>query len=252
MGGLTRSLFSLMPISTLTLLQFSSGKAVRFVAFFSALPILFGVIYRVGSGSETPGEFISGTLIDILLGTLLPIATLILATSAFRDEIDDRTMVYLVLKPVSKFRIVAEKYLAVTETTVLALWAGTIVTWIIVATSDPGGTADLLMAALVAILVGVLAYGAVFIAVSLFIPRALVVGIIYTLIWETLFSRLIPGVWILSIRHYVESIYYRLADDPTMDLNNAVQLYSALPAITIMIALALALATWRIRTMDFE
>lgn len=252
---MTRTLISLLPVSTLTLLQFSNGKAVRFVAAFSALPALFGLIFALSSDESTAAEFLHFIMSGILLGTLLPIATLILATTAFRDEIEDRTMVYLILKPVSRFRLVAEKYLAVVQVTTLSLWVGMILTWIIVgaiATSELVDTVDVLVAALVTILIGVMLYAAVFIAVSLVIPRALVVGIIYTLIWESLFSRLIPGVWVMSLRHYVESIYFRLVDDPTLDMDNALQLYSALPLIAIVIAAALGFAALRLRTMDFE
>jgi ABC-2 type transport system permease protein len=237
---------------TLTLLQFSSGKAVRFVVFFSTLPALFGVIYRIGNSDDSPSMFISTLMLDIVLGTLLPIATLILATSALRDEIDDRTMVYLVVKPITKLRIAAEKYLAVIQATVIALWFGMILTWIIVSGSDLVDSVDVLLAALITLLIGVMAYGAVFIAISLIVPRSLIVGIIYTLIWESLISRLIPGVWVMSIRHYVQSIYVRLVDDPTVELDRAVQLYSAIPLISVTIVVALLLAALRLRTMDFE
>jgi ABC-2 type transport system permease protein len=252
MSNLTRSLISFLPISTLTLLQFSSGKAIRFVFFFSALPITFGLIYRVGDISDPPEIFFSGIMLNTVLGTLLPIASLILATSAFRDEIEDRTMAYLIIKPVSRFRIVAEKYLAVTESTVLALWFGAIATWVIVSGSHMPDTIGVLVAAIVAILVGVAAYSAVFIAISLLVPRALVVGILYTLIWESLLSRFIPGVWTLSVRHYVESVFVRLLNDSGVTLDNSVKLYSAIPAVVIMIAIALGLSALRLRTMDFE
>lgn len=252
MTGFTRTLISLLPISTLTLLQFSGGKAIRFVVFFAALPMLFGVIYQIGSVTESPGTYLSNLMIGIILGTLLPITTLILATSAFRDEIEDRTMVYLVVKPISRFRIVAEKYLAVIESTILALWTGIIATWIIVSGSDMVDTLDVLVAALVTILVGVAAYSAVFVAVSLIVPRALVVGILYTLVWESLLSRFIPGVWTLSVRHYVESLFVRMIDGPGVRLDNAVQIYSALPVLAIAISLALVLSAWRLRSMDFE
>ncbi|CAN5778188.1 hypothetical protein BH23CHL2_BH23CHL2_28310 [soil metagenome] len=252
MTGVTRTLIALLPISTLTLLQFSSGKAIRFVAFFAALPMLFGVIYKVGTSNSPPSVFMSDLMLSIVFGTLLPITTLILATSAFRDEIEDRTMVYLVVKPVSRFRIVAEKYLAVVESPVLALWFGVIGTWVIVSGSSMPDTVDVLVASLVTVLVGVLTYSAIFVAVSLLIPRSLVVGILYTLIWESLLSRFIPGVWTLSARHYVESVFVRMLDDSRITLDNAVQLYSAIPAVTVAIIVALALSALRLRTMDFE
>ncbi len=67
----------------------------------------------------------------------------------------------------------AEKYLAVTESTVLALWFGTIATWVVVSGGDMPDTVSVLVAAIVAVLVGVAAYSALFIAISLLVPRAL-------------------------------------------------------------------------------
>lgn len=252
MTNLTQTLFGLLPVSTLTLMQFSSGKAIRFVAFFAALPTLFGLIYVIGDITDPPEVFLSDVMLNTVFGTLLPIASLVLATTAFQDEIEDRTMVYLIIKPISRFRIVAEKYLAVTESTIFALWLGAIATWAIASGADMSDTVQVLVASLVAILVGVTAYAAVFIAVSLIVPRALVVGILYTLIWESLLSRFIPGVWTLSVRHYVESVFVRLNNDAAVTLDNAVQLYAALPAVLLMIAASLGVATWRLRTMDFE
>ena len=252
MSGLTQSLLQLLPVSTLTLLQFSSGKAIRFVAFFAALPTLFGLIYVIGDVTEPPEIFFSDLMLGIVLGTLLPIASLVLATSAFQDEIEDRTMVYLIIKPISRFRIVAEKYLAVIESAILALWLGMIATWVIVSRGDMPDTVEVLVAAIVAILVGVAGYSAIFIAVSLIVPRALVVGILYTLIWESLLSRFIPGVWTLSVRHYVESIFVRLLNDPGVTLENSVQLVAAFPAVLFMVLVSLGLSALRLRTMDFE
>jgi ABC-2 type transport system permease protein len=241
-SNLTQTLFGLLPVSTLTLMQFISGKAIRFVVFFAALPALFGLIYVIGDIIDPPEVFLGDVMLNTVFGTLLPIASLVLATSAFQDEIDDRTMVYLIIKPISRFRIVAEKYLAVTESTILALWLGAIATWAIASGGDMPDTVQVLMASLVAILVGVTAYSA----------RALVVGILYTLIWESLLSRFIPGVWTLSVRHYVESVFVRLNNDSAVTVDNAVQLYAAFPAVLAIIVASLGLATWRLRTMDFE
>jgi ABC-2 type transport system permease protein len=251
-SNLTQTLFGLLPVSTLTLMQFISGKAIRFVAFFAALPALFGLIYVIGDIIDPPEVFLGDVMLNTVFGTLLPIASLVLATSAFQDEIEDRTMVYLIIKPISRFRIVAEKYLAVTESTILALWLGAIATWAIASGGDMPDTVQVLVASLVAILVGVTAYSALFIAISLIVPRALVVGILYTLIWESLLSRFIPGVWTLSVRHYVESVFVRLNNDSAVTVDNAVQLYAAFPAVLAIIVASLGLATWRLRTMDFE
>jgi ABC-2 type transport system permease protein len=239
------------PILTLTLMHFSHGRAIRVVAAIALLPIVFAGIYLIDA-TETARIFLVDVFREFITPTILPLATLILATSALGDEVEDRTMVYLVLKPVSRLRIVLEKYTAVIVATVVLLWSGLVLTWLISGRADAFDGVDVLVAAAIAILWGVLAYGAVFMAVSLIIPRALLVGIMYTLLWESLLSRLIPGARIISLRHYVNSIFTRILNDSTIQLDDAFQIYAAVAVLLAVIALAIFLTTARLRTMDLE
>lgn len=252
MAGVSQALFLMAPVLILTLLQFSNGKAIRFVVFFSFLPGLLSVIFWIDPGGSTARDFLDEGLRGFIIPTLVPLATLILATTALGNEIEDRTMVYLIVKPVSRLRIVVEKYAAVVQASAAALWLGLVATWLIAARGDAGDSVDILVAAAIAALLGVMAYGAVFLAVSLIVPRALIVGIIYILIWESFLSRFIPGTWVFSIRHYVGSVYIRILDDPSIELENALQLYTALPLLLLVAAAGLLVGTLRLRTMDFE
>jgi ABC-2 type transport system permease protein len=240
-----------LPIMTLTLLQFSNGKAIRFVAGFALLPALFGVIYIINPSGEAK-LFLDSVFLDFITPTLLPLGVLILATSALGDEVDDRTLAYLVLKPVSRLRIVVEKYAAVVVAGTLIFWAGLAVTWLVITRSEALAAADVLVAAMIAVLCGVFAYGAIFLAISLVVPRALLVGIVYTLLWESLLSRLIPGARLISIRHYVQSIYDRIVNERAITVEGAMQLWSALAVFVVVVVLAIGLATLRLRTMDLE
>lgn len=240
------------PIVTLTLLQFSGGKAVRFVVFFALLPVLFGILNQISPIAEPSRLALDDIFRDIVLPTILPLATLILATTAIGDEIEDRTMVYLVVKPISRLRIVIEKYLAVVEVTTVALWVGMVITWLVATGTEAPDAVDVLIAAAIALLFGVLAYGALFLFISLFVPRALMVGIIYSLIWESLLSRLIPGARVMSVRFYVQSIYSRIVDDPAVQVENAFQFYAATIVLVLLIAISIYLASLRLRSMDFE
>lgn len=250
----TAVLISMLPILTLTLLQFSGGRTVRLVALFSLLPVVFSLIYTLDSGGDSPSVFLTNEIvINILTATLLPLATLMLATSAFGDEIEDRTLVYLVLKPVSRLRIIIEKYLAVVLMAVVALWAGWIITWLVAGRGDALDSADVMAAGAGAIVFGVAGYGAVFLLISLLTRRALVVGIFYILIWESLLSRpdFLGGAWVLSIRRYTQSIYARLLGQPEV-IDGPVQIVSALIVFAVIIAVSLLLATARLRRMDLE
>lgn len=240
------------PILELTLRQFSGGKAVRIVTLFALLPALFAGIYWLDSGGILPREFLDGLYINIISATVLPIGTLILATNALGNEIEDRTMVYLVLKPISRLRIVLEKFVAVVATATLLLWIGNTLSWLLVMRGDAGDSIDLFVAMQISTLAGVLANAALFMAVSLIVPRALLAGIMYSLLWESTFTRFIPGIRLMSIRHYVQSMYVRIANDAEIVLDDAMQLGPALIVLAIVVVVSLGIATWRLRTMNLE
>ena len=248
----TRSILEPVPILGLTLRQFIGGKSIRIVFLFSLVPAIFSLIFMLDSGNSTAREFFAGIFQEFIAPTLLPIATLILATNALGNEVEDRTMVYLVLKPISRSRIVLEKFAAVALTATLLLWEGTLLAYLLAMRGDAGDNIDQLLAICFAQMVGVLGYGALFMAISLIVPRALLAGLIYTLLWESLFGRFIAGIRLISVRHYVQSIYIQLVDNPAIELDEAMRLVPALIVIALLVIVALAVATWRLRTMNLE
>ncbi|HUG16133.1 MAG TPA: ABC transporter permease subunit [Thermomicrobiales bacterium] len=248
----TDDMLDAAPIFALTVRQFLSGKAVRIVAAFALIPAVFAAIYALDSGGISRLDFMDGLFQGLIAPTLLPIATLILATNALGNEIEDRTMVYLVLKPISRARIVLEKFTAVVLTAVVLQLAGLVVTFLIVARGAAGDNLAQLPSMAIAGVFGVLGYGALFMAVSLIVPRALLAGVMYTLLWESLFGRFIPGIRLVSVRHYIQSIYVRLMDHPDITVSQAMQFVSAVVTILVLTTVAMALASWRLRTMNLE
>lgn len=257
MAGATRarrggSPLEVLPIFALTLRQFIGGKGIRVVLLFTLLPALFALIYALETQGVTAREFVDDLFAEFIAPTILPIATLVLATNAIGNEIEDRTMAYLVLKPLSRTRIILEKYAAVVVATTLLLWEGILLTYLIAARGDAGGQLDQLLAMFAGGLFGVLGYGAFFLLISLVVPRALLSGILYSLLWETTFARFIPGVRLISVRHFVLSIYGRLLDTDAFLIPNAIQLGPAIITILALVVLALAAAVFRLRTMNLE
>lgn len=241
-----------LPILWLTLRQFSASRGTRVVALFALTPVVFGLIYALNPGASTGTSFLASTYLQLLAPTVVPLATLVLATGALGNEIADRTLPYLVLKPISRLRIVLEKFAGVVTVTATAFLAGTAATWgIIAATGDAGGGQGLL--ALVAgLLAGIVAYGAIFMLVSLIVPRALVVGIVYILLWESLLARFIPGIRLLSVRHFSQSIFVELFPDPAVTLAEANRASASLIVLTLISASALLLAAARLRRMNLD
>jgi ABC-2 type transport system permease protein len=179
---------------------------------------------------------------------------LILATGAIGNEIEDSTLPYLTLKPIGRLRIVVEKLLATLVVSIPIVLAGVLATYLIVFRGDAGESESLtfLWALLASAIAGTFAYSAVFLLVSLFVARALLVGIVYALVWESLLGRYLAGLKVASIRHYTESILVGMADDPDIALSGATGVAASWIVIIAVTVGCILIATWRLRNLNLE
>ena len=96
----------------LSLRQLAGGRRAWIMLLLAAIPLLFALIYRLAGGEEAPTEFGDGLTSHLIISTILPLVMLVLATAAFGNELDDRTLPYLILKPLPRWKIVLPKLLA--------------------------------------------------------------------------------------------------------------------------------------------
>jgi len=260
---MTAFLWNPLPVFMLTVRQFAGGKAVRVVGVLSLIPALFGVIYAFDPSIEIAEFFVSEVIFrDLFIATLLPIIVLILATGALGNEIEDQTLPYLTLKPIRRLRIVIEKLAATVLVATPLIFAGLALAYLLVFRSGSGDSAHLtyLWAMLVSALTGIVAYGSVFMLVSLFVSRALLAGMTYALVWERLLGRYLPGLRLVSIRHYTESIYVGLLDAETYQfiaargepLQDGNSVTAATITLTVVSVIVVALSAWRLKRLNLE
>ena len=112
-----------------------------------------------------------------------------------------------------------------------------------------GDGADTL-GAVVAGVVGVVAYGSLFTMLGLFTQRALLWGLAYILVWEGFVAGLSRTAGWLAIRTYTSSALAQLADSPVIDS-------PARTSTAVIVALAVAavcftITTWRLNHMDVD
>lgn len=245
-----------MTITQLTIRQFLRSKALIVVAAISLIPVLFAIIPHVVPGGfslrevrEMMAEII---YLPFVATTLLPLATLVLATSALGDEVDDKTLQYLALKPVSRFRIAFEKWLAVMIVMIPVVWLGVTVTWVVISWGAYAEMQDMLWPLLASSAIGVMGFGSAFLALSLFIQRALLFGVFYVFIWETTLSQFLPGIRSISISHYTRSLFVRLLEDRRVIIDGPSATTTILITTAVIVLVSLGIASWRLRTMAME
>jgi ABC-2 type transport system permease protein len=216
------------------------------LVLLAVLPMLLAVLFRVtGNSHDEDPDFTVALLAHFVVGLILPLTALVVGTAALGQELEDGTIVYLIAKPLARWRVVLAKIVAawlVTSAVVVpaVLAAGGI---LLAGSEEP----ELLPAFAVAVLVGALAYTALFVSLSVRFTRALIIGLVYALVWETLISQFISGVRFLSVRDYTLGIAQAIANSSSELLEETL---GAAPAVILM-AILTVVATWYgIRCMD--
>jgi len=246
----------LFTIIRLTLRQFLRSKSVLVVLGISLFPVLFAIIPHLASREptlRTIRDVIGNTIyLDLFAATLLPLATLVLATAAFGDELEDKTLQYLTLKPIGRLHIAIAKFIAVLLVTLPIVWSGLLVTWVVGSWGKLGDNTELIWPMLASSTVGILGFGALFLLVSLVIQRALLAGIFYVFIWETALSRYLPGIRSISVRHYTQSMFVRLAGDRAFQIDSVAATSTIVITVVGIVVISLGVATWRLRRMNLD
>lgn len=246
----------LFTIIRLTLRQFLRSKSVLVVVGISLFSVIFAIIPHFANREQSLRTFrdiVGNTIyLELFAATLLPLATLVLATAAFGDELEDKTLQYLTLKPMGRLKIVLAKFIAVLLVTIPVVWGGLLVTWVVGAWGRLGDMTDLIWPMLASATVGILGFGALFMLVSLLIQRALLAGIFYVFIWETALSRYLPGIRTISIRHYTQSMFVRLVDDRAFEISHVAATSTVIITIIGLVVVSLGLSTWRLRRMNLD
>lgn len=227
--------------------------------FLVALPIgLAALVSAILSEDESSNrEFINNLLDGLLIAGILPIVTMVMATAAFGNELEDRTLSYLVLKPIPRSRIVLPKLLAsIVVSGPLLVVSGVGAT--LLGASGIGaallvldGDLQAAVAIGVALLVGVVTYAAIFTWAGLVTTRALAFALIYVFLWEGLISTFLGGVRYLSVRGYTLAILHGM-DDKSFDAigDRVIEFPAAIAGAAAVTVVFFWLTVLRLRRMD--
>lgn len=209
------------------------------VAGVVAVVVALVVAARVSVSVESATAVIDG----LGLSLMIPAASLVFGVAALGDPIDDRTLVYLWLRPVERERIVGGAAIAALGVSVpLGVVPVVAVAWI---TSKSASIAA--ATALAAVLASV-ASTSLFVLLGSITQRALAWGIGYVLIYEKFIARGGKGLGFFSVHSHAVSILARRSRvDMTADY------FSVGTSVVVMVAfsaLALAGATWRMHRLE--
>lgn len=186
-------------VFTLTLREFVGQRRSLLILLLAAVPILLAAVVRISDPEDLNRlDWIANTLMSgTVITTILPLICLLLGTAAFGNEIDSGTMMYLLTKPINRAEIVLAKFAAAASVSVACLVTATVAAGFIAA-----GDADVVIGFGIAVAIGILAYTALFILLSLVTSRALLIGLAYILVWEAIVTELFSATSYVSVRQY--------------------------------------------------
>jgi ABC-2 type transport system permease protein len=183
------------PIIGVTLRGLLGRRRTLLMLLLVALPVVVALLIRLSVGGVRTERILD----DMIVRVVLPLVALVFGTAALGSELEDGTAVFLMVKPVPRWRILAAKMAVAAGLTVALIMPSTVVAGLLAGGTGSASVSATFAYALAASIGGA-AYACAFVAFSAFTSRALVVGLGYTMIWEGLLAGLLEGTRFLSIR----------------------------------------------------
>ena len=199
----------------------------------------------------------------LLVQVLVPLVSLLLGSAAVSEEVEDRTLTYLVTRPFPRPAVLLGRWMAsmVFVTVLLGLSGYAVSNWL-VALSGPGDGSVVLpedfTAGLVrTIVLGGVVYSALFAGAGAFLKRPVLMGLAYTFVIEFLAANAPVGTQRFTIQYYLKS--YLLGDHPELldELGRTflrVELQTpadALQTLLMIFGATLVLGSWRMSRKQF-
>ncbi len=181
------------------------------------------------------------------IAILMPLLGLVTGTGSIGPEIDEGSIVYLLAKPVNRYSIVVTK-LVVAIAVVVVFGVVPVAVAGAVLTGEVGAVAG---AFAVGALAAGVAYCALFLMLAVVTRNAVVIGLIYALIWETLVGGLVPGAQALSVQQWSLAVVEQVLGDSAVRLGveSAVGVGTGLVLLVVTTLAATAYAGWQLQRL---
>lgn len=195
--------------------QTALSEFLRFkrIAVWGIVALLLYGAARVFTGTGRGGDPSEAyaTLSSLLLFRLLPLASAIFSTAVLSQEVEQKTVVYLLTRPIPRptflvMRTLASA-LAVVLVTLLGAFALSLATYHKLVN-------PIMMRDVLAIIAGAFAYGSLFVLVSLLINRSMIVCLLFAFAWETSIPSMPGSMSLISISTYLTAIAQRPSTTP--------------------------------------
>ena len=231
------------PLIEVTLRGLLGRRRTLLLVLLVGLPVFIALLVRITGGRPDADRVLDA----LVVRTVMPLVALIVGTAAIGSEIEDGAAVYLLVKPIARWRIALAKILVAAGLTAALIVPAVILTGLLLGSRTD--TLTTIVGYSVACLVGGSAYATAFVTLSLFTSRALLLGLAYVLIWEGVLAGLLEGTRFLSIRQatlgLAAAFGVKVPGDPLVPVVSVVVLG------TVLIG-GFLLASWRLARFEIR
>ena len=199
-------------------------------------------------------EFYLQILSLLHLRILLPLIALFYAAGVIADERERGSLPYVLTRPIPRWMIPITKFVASFAVAAVATLVGVTLTYLFLfGTTAEGGDIGFLTTPLLASLLTLFAYGALFILLGTLVERPYLVGLLIVLGWENAAPLLVPWVQQLTLSHHIGNALAEWRLDEGLQWLPATD--EGVRALLIMLGVGLAflaLASAQMRRREFQ
>lgn len=186
-------------VFTSTLREFLQPK--RFLVWLViGLVILVFMRFALAAQGNVGQDLTYIRLSEMIVFRMLAFLSAILSSAIIAGEVEQRTIVYLLTRPIPRWQLLVGRYLA------CAAVVAALIIFMLIGTSlvNYGSPFNpFLLRDIATVILGSLTYGAIFLAISLLLNRAILFGLLYAFGWETLVANMPGQVFYMSIHNHL-------------------------------------------------
>lgn len=179
---------------------------------------------------------------NIFLFRVLGLACAIFSTAVISAEIEQKTIVYLLTRPIPRAGMILVRTLAAILVSALVGFVAASV--LALATYGPSGFGkEYFYRDLIGVIVGAFAYTSFFTLLSLWINRSMIASLLYVFGWESIVPNIPGDMRYLAISSHLEAITRRPSSGPTTNTVNALAgdaAFNTIPTGTAWMTLVVA------------
>jgi ABC-2 type transport system permease protein len=242
----TGQLQRLALIASITFRSNFVGGRLWISALLAALPpVLLAAFLAYGVTGATLVDGWGALTVTLVLSVQLPLTALLVGIGLFRTEIEEDTLPYLTLRTIARPSIVIGKYVGGLGATLTFLVPSFAVSLAVTAAGADGAgfPSGFIAAGLAILLLGAVAYVAIYLLMGLVTRSAVVVGLVYAFLWEFVLQNFPGHLPQLTVYYYLRTIGAELTSAaPIGSYATSVGFAAAIGVVVAVALVALGLA----------